>query len=159
MSNCVESNLFSSLCTVIGTGNSRHFINRSDFKLKPIMTESPAFSCALVRLVVYTLSEFLSALKRHFLCYWLVVEITLVMETQSKNAPKERLNYYPPLMKSKLVPVAHGNRSPLSYRSDATSAFSASHWAVQFHKFFVLLLSWVTESFESSAKVHVILAF
>ena len=45
------------LCSVIGLGNSRHTLNQSDAKLKPIPIWSPAFSCALGWLVVRTLSS------------------------------------------------------------------------------------------------------
>ena len=45
------------LCSVIGLGNSRHTLNQSDAKLKPIPIWSPAFSRALGWLVVRTLSS------------------------------------------------------------------------------------------------------
>ena len=42
---------------VIGPENSRHSLNQSDAKLKPTTTWSPAFSRALGRVVVFTLSS------------------------------------------------------------------------------------------------------
>ena len=47
---------FCKLRSVIGPQNSRHFLNQSDPKLKPFTTPSPAFSRALVSLLVFTLS-------------------------------------------------------------------------------------------------------
>ena len=41
------------LLSMIGPENSRHSLNRSDAKLQPITTWSPAFSRALGRLVVF----------------------------------------------------------------------------------------------------------
>ena len=48
---------FDLLRSVIGLENSRHPLNQSDAKLKPIATWSPAFSRAWGRLPVFTLSS------------------------------------------------------------------------------------------------------
>ena len=45
------------LRSVIGLENSRHFLNQSDAKLKPIATWSLAFSRAYRRLLIFALSS------------------------------------------------------------------------------------------------------
>ena len=47
---------FSLLCSMIGPKNSRHSLDQSDAKLQSITTWSPAFSCPLGGLLVFTLS-------------------------------------------------------------------------------------------------------
>ena len=59
---------FALLRSVIGLENSRHPLNQSDAKLKPIATWSLAFSRAWDRLRVFTLSS-----------YWFVVIFIFVM--------------------------------------------------------------------------------
>ena len=48
---------FALLCSVISQENSCHFLNKSDAKLKPIVTWSLAFSRASGRLHVFTFSS------------------------------------------------------------------------------------------------------
>ena len=48
---------FASLRSLIGSKNSRHFLNQSDAKLKPIVTWSHAFSRAWSRLRVFASSS------------------------------------------------------------------------------------------------------
>ena len=62
---CID---FSLLCSVIGLENSRHPLNQSDAKEKPISTWSLAFSCASGRLQVFTLSS-----------YWLLLIFIFVL--------------------------------------------------------------------------------
>ena len=68
---------FALRCCVIGPGNSRHSLNQSDAKLKPIMTWSPAFSRALDNLLICTLSS--HWLFKVFSFFLLAVVTTLVL--------------------------------------------------------------------------------
>ena len=62
---------FALLCCVIGPENSRHNLNQSNVKLKPIITWSLAFSRALRRLPVSTLCS-----------HWLIITITFFSDWQ-----------------------------------------------------------------------------
>ena len=65
------------LCSVIGLENSRHPLNQSDAKVKPIATWPLAFSRAWDRLHAFTLSS--HWLPLNFPLFWLAVVITLVL--------------------------------------------------------------------------------
>ena len=73
---------------VISSENSRHFLNQSDAKLKPIATWLPAFSRALVTCVFprFDFVHFpalwlvcLWVLRGSFPCFWLAIGITMVL--------------------------------------------------------------------------------
>ena len=75
---------FALRCCVIGPGNSRHSLNQSDAKLKPIMTWSPAFSRAITSLVVYTLSS--HWLLKYFPSLWLADMIFGLRHSNEKRS-------------------------------------------------------------------------
>ena len=73
------------LCSVIGLGNSRHTLNQSDAKLKPIPIWSPAFSRALGWLVVRTLSSHWVLELFSFLLIGFCDSLVFLYHTQSKS--------------------------------------------------------------------------
>ena len=73
------------LCSVIGLGNSRHTLNQSDAKLKPIPIWSPAFSRALGWLVVRTLSSHWVLELFSFLLIGCCDSLVFLYDTQSKS--------------------------------------------------------------------------
>ena len=73
------------LCSVIGLGNSRHTLNQSDAKLKPIPIWSPAFSRALGWLVVRTLSSHWVLELFSFLVIGCCDSLVFLYDTQSKS--------------------------------------------------------------------------
>ena len=73
------------LCSVIGLGNSRHTLNQSDAKLKPIPIWSPAFSRALGWLVVRTLSSHWVLDLFSFLLIGCCDSLVFLYDTQSKS--------------------------------------------------------------------------
>ena len=73
------------LCSMIGLGNSRHTLNQSDAKLKPIPIWSPAFSRALGWLVVRTLSSHWVLELFSFLLIGCCDSLVFLYDTQSKS--------------------------------------------------------------------------
>ena len=73
------------LCSMIGLGNSRHTLNQSDAKLKPIPIWSPAFSRALGWLVVRTLSSHWVLDLFSFLLIGCCDSLVFLYDTQSKS--------------------------------------------------------------------------